>query len=67
MKNKINSRTANTKALQAVQSILDKYPKGIEDIASISEEKRSWIQMKVQHLRQCTQYIFLEGYHYGIG
>ena len=61
MKNKINSRTANTKALQAVQSILDKYPKGIEDIASISEEKRSWIQMKVQHLRQCTQSIYFFG------
>ncbi|UTC77682.1 VWA domain-containing protein [Treponema sp. OMZ 799] len=50
-----NSRNHTRKALQALQSITDKYPKGIKDIASISEEFRAWIQVKVLHLRECLK------------
>ena len=52
-----NSRKHSRKALQALQTILDKYPKDIENIVSISEEGRAWIQMKVQHLRECLKNI----------
>ena len=52
-----NSRKHSRKALQALQAVLDKYPRGIENIVSISEEGRAWIQMKVQHLRECLKNI----------
>ena len=42
------SRIYCQKALTPIRAILEKYPKGIKDIHSISEEARAWIQIKVQ-------------------
>ena len=36
---------------------MEKYPEGINDIHSISEETRAWIQIKVQQFRECIKHV----------
>ena len=43
------------KALDALGAIREKFPSGISDVAKISEESRAWIQMKIQHFRECIK------------
>ena len=45
------------KALKAVNEIIEKYPNGITDINSISEESRAWFEKKVQQIRECVKSI----------
>ena len=45
------------KALKAVNEITEKYPNGITDINSISEESRAWFEKKVQQIRECVKSI----------
>lgn len=43
------------KALDALGAIREKFPSGISDVAKISEESRAWVQMKIQHFRECIK------------
>ncbi|WP_297946684.1 VWA domain-containing protein [uncultured Fibrobacter sp.] len=43
------------KALEALDAIREKFPSGISDVAKISEESRAWVQMKIQHFRECIK------------
>lgn len=43
------------KALDALDAIREKFPLGISDVAKISEESRAWVQMKIQHFRECIK------------
>ena len=52
------SRIYCQKALTPIRAILEKYPKGIKDIHSISEEARAWIQIKVQQFRECIKKVY---------
>lgn len=47
------SRKYCHKALTPIKDILEKYPEGIKDINSISEEARAWILIKVQQFSEC--------------
>ena len=55
--NKNKSRIYSQKALKPVNDIIEKYPKGICDITSISEESRAWFEKKVQQIRECVKSI----------
>ena len=55
--NKTKSRIYSQKALKAVNEIIEKYPNGITDITSISEEPRAWFEKKVQQIRECVKSI----------
>ena len=55
--NKTKSRIYSQKALKAVNEIIEKYPNGITDINSISEESRAWFEKKVQQTRECVKSI----------
>lgn len=63
-KNKIHyskdeNRESSQKAFSAIKQIDEKYSKGISDIASITEEARAWIQIKIQQFRECcTKIVF---------
>jgi len=50
-----NSRKYSRKALDIVEVIQEKYPEGISDGFSISEEARAWIEKKVQQTRECLK------------
>lgn len=52
------SRIYCQKALTPIRAILEKYPEGIKDIHSISEEARAWIQIKVQQFRECIKKVY---------
>lgn len=52
------SRKYCHKALTPIRAILEKYPEGIKDIHSISEETRAWIQIKVQQFRECIKQVY---------
>lgn len=52
------SRKYCHKALTPIRAILEKYPEGINDIHSISEETRAWIQIKVQQFRECIKQVY---------
>ena len=52
------SRKYCHKALTPIRAILEKYPEGIKDIHSISEETRAWIQIKVQQFRECIKKVY---------
>lgn len=51
------SRIYCHKARTPIRDILEKYPEGIKDIHSISEEARAWIQIKVQQFRECIKHV----------
>lgn len=53
-KNK-QSRKYSHKALKPILELKQKYPDGINDIKSLSEEQSAWIQMKVQQFRECIK------------
>lgn len=55
--NKKKSRIYSQKALKPVNDIIEKYPKGICDITSISEESRALFEKKVQQIRECVKSI----------
>ena len=50
-----NSRIHSKKALKAINKIKEKFPNGISDVASVSEESRAWIQIKIQQFRECLK------------
>lgn len=52
------SRKYCHKALTPIRDIIEKYPDGIKDIQSISEEARAWIQIKVQQFRECIKKVY---------
>lgn len=52
------SRIYCHKALTPIRAIMDKYPDGIKDINSITEESRAWIQIKVQQFRECIKKVY---------
>lgn len=52
------SRIYCQKARTPIRAILEKYPEGIKDIHSISEEARAWIQIKVQQFRECIKKVY---------
>lgn len=52
------SRKYCHKALTPIRAIIEKYPDGIKDIQSISEEARAWIQIKVQQFRECIKKVY---------
>lgn len=51
------SRKYCHKALTPIRAIIEKYPDGIKDIQSISEEARALIQIKVQQFRECIKHV----------
>ena len=51
------SRKYCHKALTPIRAIIEKYPDGIKDIHSISEEARALIQIKVQQFRECIKHV----------
>ena len=51
------SRKYCHKALTPIRAIMEKYPDGIKDIHSISEEARALIQIKVQQFRECIKHV----------
>ena len=57
-KKKKQSRKYCQKALTPIRAILEKYPEGIKDIHSISEEARALIQIKVQQFRECIKKVY---------
>lgn len=52
------SRKYCHKALTPIRAIMEKYPDGIKDIHSISEEARALIQIKVQQFRECIKKVY---------
>ncbi len=54
-----NSRIHSKKALTAITKIKEKFPNGISDVASVSEESRAWIQIKIQQFRECIKEVKL--------
>ncbi|MBO5289901.1 MAG: VWA domain-containing protein [Spirochaetales bacterium] len=52
------SRKYCHKALMPIRDIMNKYPNGIKDIHSISEEARALIQIKVQQFRECIKKVY---------
>ena len=54
-KNQRKSRRFSRKALERINEITQKYPSGISDIDSISEEARAWIEKKIQQIRECLK------------
>lgn len=54
-KNQRKSRRFSRKALERINEIIQKYPSGISDIDSISEEARAWIEKKIQQTRECLK------------
>lgn len=54
-KNQRKSRRFSRKALERINEISQKYPSGISDIDSISEEARAWIEKKIQQTRECLK------------
>lgn len=54
-KNQRKSRRFSRKALERINEIIQKYPSGISDIDSISEEARTWIEKKIQQTRECLK------------
>lgn len=52
------SRKYCHKALTPISAIMDKYPEGIKDIDSISDEERAWFQLKVQQFRECIKKVY---------
>ena len=52
------SRKYCHKSLNPIRTILEKYPNGIKDINSITEESRAWIQIKVQQFRECIKHVY---------
>lgn len=50
-----NSRKYSRKALERVNEIIGKYPTKISDFATVKEESRAWIQMKIQQFRECLK------------
>ena len=54
-KNQRKSRRFSRKALERINEITQKYPSGISDIDSISEEARAWIEKKIQQTRECLK------------
>lgn len=51
------SRIYCQKALTPIRAIMEKYPEGIKNIQSISEEARALIQIKVQQFRECIKHV----------
>ena len=51
------SRKFCQKALTPIRAIMEKYPDGIKDIQSISEEACALIQIKVQQFRECIKHV----------
>lgn len=56
-KKEIQSRIYCQKALTPIRAIMEKYPEGIKNIQSISEEARALIQIKVQQFRECIKHV----------
>ncbi len=56
-KRETQSRKYCHKALTPIRAIIEKYPDGIKDIHSISEEDRALIQIKVQQFRECIKHV----------
>ena len=56
-KRETQSRKYCHKALTPIRAIIEKYPDGIKDIHSISEEARALIQIKVQQFRECIKHV----------
>lgn len=54
-KNQRKFRRFSRKALERINEIIQKYPSGISDIDSISEEARAWIEKKIQQTRECLK------------
>lgn len=54
------SRKYCHKALTPIRAIIEKYPDGIKDIQSISEEARALIQIKVQQFRECIKHVHFQ-------
>ena len=50
-----NSRKYSRKALERVNEIIGKYPTKISNFATVKEESRAWIQMKIQQFRECLK------------
>ncbi|MGP1438418.1 MAG: VWA domain-containing protein [Treponema sp.] len=50
-----NARRNGRKALHAIEEVITKYPSGILDIAKITDEACAWLQVKVQHMRECLK------------
>ena len=50
-----NSRKYSRKALAPIEEITTKYPSGISDVMTITDEARAWLQIKIQQLRQCLK------------
>ena len=50
-----NSRIHSRRALDRVEEILKKYPSGIQDVSSVNEESRAWVEKKIQQLRECLK------------
>ena len=50
-----NARRNARKALNVIEKVREKYPSGILDVAKITDEACAWLQMKVQHMRECLK------------
>jgi len=50
-----NARKCCIKALAPVKEIMERYPSGIEDVKTINEEKKAWMQSKIQQLHECLK------------
>ncbi len=52
------SRIYSRKAVTLIEEIIDKYPSGISDVMTITEEARAWLQIKIQQLRECLKRVW---------
>lgn len=59
-KNQRKSRRFSRKALERINEIIQKYPSGISNIDSISEEARAWIEKKIQQTRECLKNVHFQ-------
>ena len=53
-----NSRKCSRKALRIIEEIIEKYPSGISDVMTITDEARAWLQIKIQQLRECLKRVW---------
>ena len=58
MKKDKNSRKYSRKALTPIEEITTKYPSGISDVITITDEARAWLQIKIQQLRECLKRVW---------
>lgn len=55
------SRKFAKKAIEILKKVTEKYPGGIDDVSSIGDEARAWLERSVQFVRENVKYVWFLG------